>query len=100
MTQAEAESIARLSFRNRSRIAAATFCGCFYCHSVFPGSEVRDWTDDQQTALCPRCGIDAVLAGVTNTDTLRDLHRYRFDGGIPLADNVERIASAAGNRSR
>jgi len=100
MTQAEAEFIARFSFRNRSRIAAASRCGCFHCHAVFPGSEVQDWTDDGQTALCPRCGIDAVLADVTDTETLRELHRCRFEVGIPLTQDVQRIAPAAGNRSR
>jgi hypothetical protein len=45
--------------------------GCFYCLAIFPASEVIDWVGEEQaasgdltkgdSALCPRCGIDAVL---------------------------------------
>ena len=40
-------------------------CSCFYCGSIFPASEVDEWTIEPGlgavTALCPRCEIDAVL---------------------------------------
>lgn len=26
-------------------------------------NEITDWTDDDQTALCARCGIDSVIGG-------------------------------------
>jgi len=43
--------------------------GCFYCLAIFPPSEITAWVNDPptmglrdgRTALCPRCGIDAVL---------------------------------------
>jgi hypothetical protein len=100
MTDTEAESIARFCFRNRVKIAETTRCGCFYCQAVFLGSEVREWVDDERTALCPRCGIDAVLADVTNAETLRELHRYRFEASVPVGRAAERFATADGNRSR
>ena len=37
-------------------------CGCFFCLSIFPASDIEDWLDDEQTACCPCCGIDAVIA--------------------------------------
>jgi hypothetical protein len=51
------------SSHHRSMIAASTACGCFYCLAMFSPSEVREWTDSGETALCPNCGIDAVLPG-------------------------------------
>lgn len=41
-------------------------CGCFYCLTVFPPSEIEEWVDAdeheiRQTALCPNCGIDSVI---------------------------------------
>lgn len=44
-----------------------THVGCFYCRQVYPKGEIRDWTDAPReyaagnTAICPKCGIDAVL---------------------------------------
>ena len=38
-----------------------TQVSCFYCLEVYPKEEIREWIDGGCTALCPRCGIDAVL---------------------------------------
>lgn len=50
-------------------IQKSTVCGCFYCLSTFPPSEIEEWVDEPEdcprgpgrTAICPKCGIDAVL---------------------------------------
>jgi hypothetical protein len=49
------------SRRNRSSLAKAAVCGCFYCLSDYQFERITAWTDDDETALCPVCGIDAVL---------------------------------------
>ncbi len=36
-------------------------CGCFHCLSLFRADQVTAWTDEGETALCPRCGMDAVV---------------------------------------
>jgi len=44
-------------------------CGCFHRISLFPPSEIEEWIDEPddcprgpgRTAICPKCGIDAVL---------------------------------------
>jgi hypothetical protein len=44
-------------------------CGCFYCMAIFDPSEIEEWVEESsdgprgtgKTALCPYCGIDAVL---------------------------------------
>jgi hypothetical protein len=92
MTESEAETIARLSFHNRARVAAAAECGCFHCQAVFPGSDVREWVDDGQTALCPHCSIDAVLADVTGANTLHTLRHYRFETIAPATEAVWQTA--------
>ena len=51
---------------HRDEIEASSECGCFFCGSVFAPSEIARWIDEDprgvgQTALCPRCGIDAVI---------------------------------------
>jgi len=47
--------------RNRDAIQKSTVCGCFYCLKTFPATEVTTYTYPED-ALCPKCGIDSVLA--------------------------------------
>jgi hypothetical protein len=57
---------------NRGELAASTWCGCFHCGRLYAPAEIVDWIDPAppmaaeqdrvgQTALCPHCGIDAVI---------------------------------------
>jgi len=62
--QADLEAIHRQSFKNRELLQQSERAGCFYCQTTFSASEVRNWVHEKDggaTALCPRCGIDAVL---------------------------------------
>ena len=59
--------------KNWAQIQASRVCGCCSCMQVFPADEIIAWTGlemdnfddpaavDKQTALCPRCGGEAVL---------------------------------------
>ncbi len=49
------------SFRNRKRIMKSAQVGCFYCETVFSPAEIKEWTDTNETAICPKCGIDSLL---------------------------------------
>jgi uncharacterized paraquat-inducible protein A len=57
----DVEAARKHSARHRGEIAASTVCGCFYCQSIFQANEIRDWVNDGQSALCPRCGINSVI---------------------------------------
>lgn len=64
---------------NRSELLASEICGCFCCLEIFPPSEIVDWIDEgdlplfrnnvlvrindqrEQSAMCPKCGIDSVI---------------------------------------
>ncbi len=78
MTDVEAKAIADGSWRNRRHLTPGTACGCFHCLQTFPAEDVSAWADDGLTALCPFCGIDSVLPGVTDPETLRVVHDDRF----------------------
>jgi len=45
---------------------------------VYEATEVIDWVDDGETPLCPRCGVDAVMLGVTDLMELLTMYRIRF----------------------
>lgn len=53
-------------------------CGCFSCLHIFPSEDVIDWIDDGETPLCPTCGMDSVMPGVTDVTELWHLHTRRF----------------------
>ena len=46
---------------HRREIEAGRLAGCFSCLEIFPAGQVADWIDGGRTAVCPRCGVDAVL---------------------------------------
>lgn len=65
----DVESFTKRSFRNRAAVETSE-CGCYFCTRTFHGSAVAEWTDGGETALCPFCGIDAVLPEVTEMTAL------------------------------
>lgn len=62
------------SFNNRAALARARVAGCYSCLITFPPGWIVAWTHDDSTALCPRCGVDAVLPDVDDAATLRAAH--------------------------
>jgi hypothetical protein len=46
---------------HKEEIALSESCGCFHCLSVFSPGRVEAWCDGGETALCPFCGVDAVI---------------------------------------
>ncbi|WP_246369395.1 cytoplasmic protein [Listeria rustica] len=51
----------KFSSNNKIWLAKAERCGCFYCLELFAPSEITDWLEIEDTALCPNCMIDAIL---------------------------------------
>ena len=53
------------SFKNKKELLDSKICGCFYCEKTFSKKEIIEWiveTDNNETAMCPNCGIDSVLS--------------------------------------
>lgn len=57
--------------QHRAEIQASARCGCYFCFHTFPNTDIKAWVDSSQTALCPACGIDAVIG---------DASKHRLDG--------------------
>ena len=57
----------RFSNNHMRQLKNDKVCGCFFCLSIFPPSEIETWliadnnADRLGTALCPYCGIDSVI---------------------------------------
>ena len=66
MNRQELERAQTHSLNNRGELERSRRCGCYHCESVFTASAVIRWTEKSRpesewTALCPSCGIDAVI---------------------------------------
>jgi len=89
---AESDVVAAHShcIRNRAELERSRASGCFYCLETYPVAEIWEWIrerpEDQEklTAMCPKCGIDAVIgdaSGYPLTDArfLERMRRHWFD---------------------
>jgi hypothetical protein len=63
------------SIHHHDEVVASETCGCFYCLAIFPPSAIEEWTDDDETALCPRCRIDAVIGSASGYPITREFLR-------------------------
>ena len=66
---ADVDQIHALSFENEQAVRTSQKCGCFYCQKIFDSDSITEWIDyrNARTALCPYCGVDAVLPDTTVT---------------------------------
>lgn len=56
------ETAPKLSLRNRASIASAGGAVCYFCFHRCAPADIEEYVDDDaQTALCPRCSLDALL---------------------------------------
>lgn len=71
-----------LSSNHRRFLDGSEICGCFYCCKIFKPSEIKDWVDGGQTAICPSCGVDAILPQVAeftlDSNLLTEMYEYWF----------------------
>jgi hypothetical protein len=79
--------------RNWQEIMASEAAGCFYCLSIFPPTEVRQWYNEKTfemgesgsencTAFCPKCEIDSVIGSKSgfsiDVEFLNRMHSFWF----------------------
>jgi hypothetical protein len=53
---------------NRVEVLRSATCGCIHCLAFFETSEIKNWIDTGQTAVCPMCGIDSVIGSASGLD--------------------------------
>ena len=75
----------KYAFKNRQTLANSDHCGCYFCLKIFNPTEIKEWTDEGETALCPFCEVDAILANEADCkiskEFLQTLHDYWFTVG-------------------
>lgn len=72
----------KFSSNNLESLSVSLIAGCFHCLETYYPAQVKSWTDRNSTALCPYCGVDAVLgsaAAPLSKTLLQDMHAYWFE---------------------
>ncbi|MEI6221952.1 MAG: cytoplasmic protein [bacterium] len=78
------EAVHKMSSWHKAMLMEAKIYGCFYCLTIttLEQNPIKDWCDEGQTALCPRCGIDAIIPQHTTylltPDLLQAMNNYWF----------------------
>jgi len=73
------------SIFHREEVLTSKICSCFYCREIFTSDAISEWTDeDDATALCPKCGIDAVIGDksgypIETLEFLDAMYAYWFE---------------------
>ncbi|HEY1646137.1 MAG TPA: hypothetical protein VGF75_07305, partial [Candidatus Saccharimonadales bacterium] len=73
---------------HRAEILSSSVCGCYCCLELFKPVKITDWLVSGTCAICPKCGIDAVIgdnSGFPITkESLTSMHKYWFGNPKPL----------------
>ncbi len=76
------EDLFKLNKNHRFLLEKSLLCGCYYCKKLFKSNEIKEWIDNNQTAICPYCMIDSVLPEEALGDKPREIlnlmHKYWF----------------------
>ena len=83
MNEQELLALNRAGGDHRALLTTSKICGCFHCLSVFGHAEIRKWIQQNDTALCPRCGEDAVIGDASrpglSRKNLEEMHKRWFE---------------------
>lgn len=83
-TEEDWEKVSDLDIHNKTLLSASKWAGCYYCLAAYPAANIQEFVDiEDDTALCPKCGIDAVVGDatgypVTDKEFLRAMHHYGY----------------------
>lgn len=75
------KELSKYSNRNKVYVESSEKCACYFCLNYFDPSEIKEWIDGGETALCPKCKIDSVLGDSVvslNEEQLKEANKYWF----------------------
>ncbi len=78
----ELEKVHAYSFNNKDSIIKSDRCFCFHCKKIIDNSEIINYVDTENTALCQYCGIDSLIPDSIDVNIdeklINDMHNYWF----------------------
>ncbi len=89
-------------FCNKACIERSAWVGCFYCLRRQPASNIVEYVQDDQAALCPHCGIDSVIGDASGYPVgdhtfLREMNEQWFGRTAPFhkGPTLRRLSGAS-----
>ena len=79
ISEEQLEELHKKSSNHREDAEKEGSISCFYCIKRSKTKDVKEWIDKQQTALCPKCGIDACIPGRIEKGLLREMYKHWFE---------------------
>lgn len=79
------------TIENKKQVLASQTCRCANCLATFSGAEVTEFTDKGKTAVCPKCGVEAVLPDCVeglDDQLLQEIHDYWFEDDDDTTDDL------------
>lgn len=72
----------KYSIHNKRELSESSLAGCYYCMKIFKADTVIEFLKDENTGICPECGVDSVLGDKSgyeiNPEVLLRLNKYWF----------------------
>lgn len=71
----------RLSHKNEAQLWGQSVASCYHCLSIFGAARIEDLAEEDDglmTAICPECGVDAVIPGIVSKDDLKAANEMWF----------------------
>lgn len=83
----------KATIKNRTVIEQSSRCGCYYCTRTFTPDTIVEWTKDN-SAICPHCGIDAVVPDASGLpiggDQLAEMYDHWFGTHVQSRNSQKR----------
>ena len=80
--EAQMERLHAYSAHNEEMVKRSAKCYCFYCKGTFNSNEVVSYSEDTQSALCPRCNNASILPDSIeeqiDEQTISEMNAYWF----------------------
>jgi hypothetical protein len=71
-----------LAMNNRKLVEQSVKAGCFHCLKIFNVSEIKNYTDNEKTIICPLCGIDSIVGDMCgfelSEEILQKAHQFWY----------------------
>jgi hypothetical protein len=67
------KEIYKTSSGNKTNLNDSEKCGCFHCIEIFDPKLITEWVHAEETAICPKCGIDSIVPQAIDVELTKDL---------------------------
>ena len=67
-----------MAMNNKQIVHQGSKAGCFHCLRIFDVSEIKNYTDNEKTVICPLCGVDSVVGDMCGFELNEDILKKAY----------------------